>query len=230
MKKISIIIPVYNEKNTIFAILDEVEKTDFCSLEKEIILIDDCSTDGSSNILDGLKNKYKILHHSVNMGKGAAIRTGITAATGDIIVIQDADLEYSPKDYPALIKPVIAGEADVVYGSRFLSESSSKNYMIANYLGNKTLTMFTNILFGSKLTDMETCYKVFKSEFIKNINIKSNRFDFEPEITAKVLKQKIKIKELPINYDARAMHEGKKITWMDGVHAILALLRFRFFD
>ncbi len=230
MKKISIIIPVYNEKNTIFAILDEVEKTDFCSLEKEIILIDDCSTDGSSNILDGLKNKYKILHHSVNMGKGAAIRTGITAATGDIIVIQDADLEYSPKDYPALIKPVIAGEADVVYGSRFLSQSSSKNYMIANYIGNKVLTMFANILFGSKLTDMETCYKVFKSEFIKNINIKSNRFDFEPEITAKVLKQKIKIKELPITYDARAIHEGKKITWVDGVHAILALLRFRFFD
>lgn len=230
MKKISIIIPVYNEKNTIFAILDEVEKTDFCSLEKEIILIDDCSTDGSSDILDGLKNKYKILHHSVNVGKGAAIRTGITAATGDIIVIQDADLEYSPKDYPALIKPLIAGEADVVYGSRFLSASSSKNYMIANYIGNKVLTIFTNILFGSKLTDMETCYKVFKSEFIKGINIKSNRFDFEPEITAKVLKQKIKIKELPIAYDARAMHEGKKITWVDGIHAILALLKFRFFD
>lgn len=230
MKKVSIIIPVYNEESTLNAILKELEQTDFCGLEKEIILVNDCSTDSSAEILESLKNKYKVLSHAVNMGKGAAIRTGVSAATGDIIVIQDADLEYSPKDYPALIKPVVDGEADVVYGSRFLSESSSKNYMLANYLGNKVLTIITNILFGSKLTDMETCYKVFKSEFLKKITIKSNRFDFEPEITAKILKQNIVIKEFPISYDARATHEGKKITWVDGVHAIFALLRFRFFD
>lgn len=230
MEKLSIIIPVYNEENTILTILEEIEKIEFCGLKKEIILVDDCSQDGSSEILQGLKNKYKVLAHSVNMGKGAALRTGIKAATGDIIVIQDADLEYSPKDYPDLIKPVISGEADVVYGSRFLSGSISRNYMLANYIGNKVLTIFTNVLFSSKLTDMETCYKVFKADLLKKIEIKSNRFDFEPEITAKVLKQKVKIKELPISYDARALSEGKKITWIDGIHAILALLKFRFFD
>lgn len=232
MNKVTILIPVFNEINTLRLILQKIDEVSFCGLEKEIILIDDYSTDGTKDILEELKqtypNKYKIYYHEKNMGKGASLRTGFEHITGDITIIQDADLEYNPSDYEPLIEMLVKGEADVVYGSRFLNEKSE--FMLLSKLANKFLTFITNVLYNVRLTDMETCYKAFKTEFIKGIQIKSNRFDFEPEITAKVLKKGAKLKELPISYNAREYGEGKKITWKDGVHAILALVKFRFSD
>ena len=230
MNKVSILIPVYNEINTLLPLLEKVEKASFGGLEKEIILVDDCSTDGTKDILKNLENKYKVLYHKVNQGKGAALRTGFAAVTGDIAVIQDADLEYDPDDYDGVIKLILNEGADVAYGSRFLNLNESKTVVKVNFFANKMLTFMTNLLFGAKLTDMETCYKAFKTEFIKDIQIKSDRFDFEPEITAKVLKKKAKLKEAPIKYCGRTFEEGKKITWKDGIHAVLALVKFRFTD
>ncbi len=230
MNKVSILIPVYNEINTLLPLLEKVEKASFGGLEKEIILVDDCSTDGTKDILKNLEDKYKVLYHKVNQGKGAALRTGFAAVTGDIAVIQDADLEYDPDDYDGVIKLILNEGADVAYGSRFLNLNESKTVVKVNFFANKMLTLMTNILFGAKLTDMETCYKAFKTEFIKDIQIKSDRFDFEPEITAKVLKKKAKLKEAPIKYCGRTFEEGKKITWKDGIHAVLALIKFRFTD
>lgn len=230
MNKVSILIPVYNEINTLLPLLEKVEKASFGGLEKEIILVDDCSTDGTKDILKKLEDKYKVLYHKVNQGKGAALRTGFAAVTGDIAVIQDADLEYDPDDYDGVIKLILNEGADVAYGSRFLNLNESKTVVKVNFFANKMLTFMTNILFGAKLTDMETCYKAFKTEFIKDIQIKSDRFDFEPEITAKVLKKKAKLKEAPIKYCGRTFEEGKKITWKDGIHAVLALIKFRFTD
>jgi len=231
-QKISIIIPVYNEISTLEEILDKVEKTSFCSLEKEIILVDDESSDGTTALLKELEgsSKYKIYFHSKNMGKGAAIRTALEYATGDIIVIQDADLEYDPEDYNNLLPIIIENKADVVYGSRFLEEKMSGAFKLSHYFGNKILTLLTNILYGTTLTDMETCYKAFRADVIKKIDIKSNRFDFEPEITAKVLKMKSHLLEVPISYYGRGHQEGKKITWKDGFSAIRALIKYRFFD
>lgn len=230
MKKISIIIPVYNEINTLDEILKKVENVNFGGLEKEIILVDDMSTDGTREHLRELESKYKIFYHDVNMGKGAAIRTGLEHITGDIMVIQDADLEYDPVDYEDLIKLIIDNRADVVYGSRLTGAKPSRSFMFTHWLGNKILTLTTNILYGATLTDMETCYKAFRTSFLEGIKIKSNRFDFEPEITAKVLKKRARLYELPISYYGREYSEGKKITWKDGVHAIIALIRFRFSD
>lgn len=230
MKKISILIPVFNELNTLEIILKKVEEANFCGLEKEIILIDDYSTDGTRDILEKLKDKYKVLYHEQNMGKGAALRTGFEHVTGDITVIQDADLEYDPNDYEPLIQMLLDGKADVVYGSRFLNTKPAGSIMLTHLLGNKLLTLITNVLYNTTLTDMETCYKAFKTEFIKDIKIKSNRFDFEPEITAKILKKGARLYELPISYYGREFSEGKKITWKDGVHAIAALVKFRFTD
>lgn len=164
------------------------------------------------------------------MGKGAAIRTGMQHITGDIMVIQDADLEYDPKDYNELIKLIIDNKADVVYGSRLTGAKPSRSFMFTHLLGNKFLTLTTNILYGATLTDMETCYKAFRTTFLEGITIKSDRFDFEPEITAKILKKKARLYELPISYYGREYAEGKKITWKDGVHAIIALIKFRFID
>jgi len=230
MQKVSILIPVYNEINTIKIIIEKIEQASFCGLEKEIILIDDFSTDGTRDILKSLEEKYKVIYHEKNQGKGAALRTGFSAVTGDITVIQDADLEYEPSDYEGVIQLILDGKADVAYGSRFLDLSGSKTVVKANFFANKMLTVFTNILFGAKLTDMETCYKAFKTSFIKDINIKSNRFDFEPEITAKVLKKKAKVAEAPITYKGRSFEEGKKISWKDGFPALLALIKYRFID
>ncbi|MBR1907507.1 glycosyltransferase family 2 protein [bacterium] len=226
MTKITILIPVYNEVNTLKQILDKVESIDFYGLEKEIILIDDYSTDGTRELYKELN--YKVLYHDKNMGKGAALRTGFKEASGDIITIQDADTEYEPKDLLPLVKEVLDGKADVAYGSRFLNSDKSENFMLTHFLGNKMLTFITNLLYGAGLTDMETCYKVFRAEFVKHLNIKSNRFDFEPEITAKVLKQGAKLVEIPITYKARSFDEGKKISWKDGFAAIWALVKFRF--
>lgn len=230
MKKITILIPIFNEIATLEAILQKVEEANFCGLEKEIILIDDFSIDGTRDILENLKDKYKIFYHEKNMGKGAALRTGFEHATGDIIVIQDADLEYDPIDYEPLIKLILDGRADVVYGSRLSGGKPSRSFMFTHLLGNKLLTLITNVLYNTTLTDMETCYKAFKADFIKGIQIKSNRFDFEPEITAKVLKKGARLYELPISYYGREYEEGKKITWKDGFHAILALVKYRFTD
>ena len=228
MKKISIIIPVYNEKDTLREIIEKVEQTAFCGLDKELIFVDDFSTDGSGEILREYSQKYKVLSHGINQGKGAAIRTALKEVTGDIVVIQDADLEYDPADYEKLLPLLIENRADVVYGSRFLQNQGNGSFMLTHYLGNKALTLITNLLFNVTLTDMETCYKAFKSEFIKNVDIVSNRFDFEPEITAKIVKQGARIKEVPISYYGRLHAEGKKITWKDGIHAIKALIKFRF--
>lgn len=228
MKKISIIIPVYNEVDTLREIISKVENVPFCGLEKEIILVDDCSNDGSSSILNDYTEKYVVLKHEINLGKGAAIRTALEKVTGDIVVIQDADLEYDPIDYEKLLPLVLENKADVVYGSRFLTNQGNGSFMLTHYLGNKALTLITNLLFNVTLTDMETCYKVFRSEFIKNVKIESNRFDFEPEITAKVIKMGARIKEVPVSYYGRLHAEGKKITWKDGIHAIKALIKFRF--
>jgi glycosyltransferase involved in cell wall biosynthesis len=230
MEKVSIIVPVFNEINTLDKILEKIENVSFCGLEKEIILVDDMSTDGTRELLKNYESKYKVFYHDVNQGKGAAIRTALAHITGDIMVIQDADLEYDPVDYEELLKLIIDDKADVVYGSRLTGAKPSRSFMFTHLLGNKLLTLTTNILYGATLTDMETCYKAFRTTFLKDIKIKSNRFDFEPEITAKVLKKKARLYELPISYYGREYSEGKKITWKDGVHAIIALFKFRFID
>ena len=230
MKKVSIIMPVFNEINTLDTILKKIEDAPFCGLEKEIILVDDRSVDGTREHLKELEDKYKILYHDKNQGKGAAIRTAMTQMTGDIMVIQDADLEYDPVDYQELLQLIIEDKADVVYGSRLTGAKPSRSFMFTHWLGNKVLTLTTNILYGATLTDMETCYKAFKTEFLKDITIKSDRFDFEPEITAKVLKKGARLYELPISYYGREYAEGKKITWIDGIHALWALVKFRFAD
>ena len=225
MNKISILIPVYNEKNTLLEILKQVEAVDF-GLEKEIILIDDYSTDGTKDLYKDLP--YKILYHQRNMGKGASLRTGFNVATGDIIIIQDADLEYNPRDYKPLVELIKSGGADVVYGSRLADTRNSDKFLFLSYLANVTLSFITRILYDTYITDMETCYKAFRADFIKGIRIESNRFDFEPEITAKILKMNARFVEIPISYNARQENEGKKITWKDGVQAIFTLLKYRF--
>ncbi|MBI5453480.1 MAG: glycosyltransferase family 2 protein [Deltaproteobacteria bacterium] len=226
MKKLSVIIPVYNEKETIRDILDRVKAVD---IEKEIILVDDFSTDGSREILQGLAEKgEKVFFHERNMGKGAALRTGFAHVTGDYCIVQDADLEYDPEDYHRLIAPVLKGKAVVVYGSRFTGEH--RNMFFHHWVGNKFLTLVTNMLYNTTISDMETCYKLFRSDIIKSVNIKSNRFNFEPEITAKVLKKGFRIYEVPISYAGREFSEGKKITWRDGFSALWTLLKYRFVD
>lgn len=224
-QKISVLIPVYNEKKSLIELLKKVESVDF-GIEKEIIIIDDYSTDGTKDLYKNLP--YKILYHEKNMGKGAALRDGIKEATGDIIIIQDADLEYNPQDYIPLVNLIKDNKADVVYGSRFLCKQNKGNFLFLSFIANKTLTFITQVLYKTALTDMETCYKAFRADVIKNIEIKSNRFDFEPEITAKVLKQNIRFAELPISYNARGKNEGKKINWKDGVQAIFTLIKYRF--
>ena len=232
MPKLSIIIPVYNEEETILEIIDRVKKAKALNFKKEIIVVDDSSTDKTKDKLKNLKNKsIKIFYHSKNLGKGSAIRTGLENFTGDIVLIQDADLEYDPNEYEKLLKPIIEAKADVVYGSRFevITKNLSKMYKL-HYIGNLLLTFLTNILYGAKISDMETGYKVFKKDVIKKIKLKARRFDFEPEITAKILKKGFKIYEVPINFVGRKFKEGKKITWVDGVKAVYYLLKYRFFD
>lgn len=225
LDKISILIPVYNEKNSLLEIIRRIEAVDF-GLEKEIILTDDYSTDGTRELYSQIP--YKVLYHDRNMGKGAALRTALAEATGDIIIIQDADLEYNPADYVPLVNAIKGGALDVVYGSRFLNPENTKNFLFLSFVANVVLSLITRVLYGVNITDMETCYKAFKTEFIKNIEIESNRFDFEPEITAKVLKQGVRFEEMAITYNARTEAEGKKIGWRDGVQAIKALIKYRF--
>lgn len=225
--KLSIVIPVYNEKNTIDEIIRRVQSVEF---EKEIIIVDDCSNDGTRDRINKISgNNIKKLFHEKNKGKGAALRTGFQHVSGDIVIIQDADLEYNPKEYSNLIEPILDGRADAVYGSRFLG-GPHRVLFFWHYVGNKILTTLSNMLTNLTLTDMETGYKVFKADIIKNINIRSNRFGFEPEITAKLAKRKCVIYELPVSYSGRDYTEGKKIGWKDGVVALYSILRYNLFN
>ena len=224
--------PVFNEAGTINEIISRVEAVNLGDVRKELIIVDDGSKDGTRDVLKKLADEspHKVYFHGHNMGKGAALRTALHYAVGDIILIQDADLEYDPAEYVELIKPILEGRADVVYGSRLSGAKVARAFNYWHYIGNKLLTFVTNVLYNAILSDMETCYKVFRADVIKNIQIKSNKFDFEPEITAKVLKRKYKLYEMPISYYGRDFAEGKKITWRDGFAAIWALIKYRFMD
>ena len=227
--KLSIIVPVYNERNTIQEVLRRVRAVDIGEIAREIIVVDDGSTDGTPDILKLEEDSTtRVLFHESNQGKGAAIRTALPHVTGDYVIIQDGDLEYDPDDYRVMIAPILKKRAEVVYGSRFTGEH--RDMLFWHMLGNKFLSLVTNVLYNTTLSDMETCYKLFSRESLEGIRIKSNRFDFEPEITAKILKKKIRVYEVPISYAGREYHEGKKITWRDGVFALWALVKYRFVD
>ena len=230
--KLSIIVPVYNEEKTLEKIIDRVEKVRIKEVEKELIIVDDGSADFTWKVINKLKAKYnniKIFKHEKNKGKGAAIKTGLGHFSGDIIVIQDGDLEYNPEDFKKLIKPILSRKTKVVYGSRMLGHVTGF-IITSHYYGNKFLTFLTKLLYGQKITDMETCYKMMTKDVVKNIKLESNRFDFEPEITAKIIKKGHKILEIPIDYHCRTFKEGKKINWRDGIIAIYKLLKYRFLN
>ncbi|HDP93893.1 MAG TPA: glycosyltransferase family 2 protein [Candidatus Aminicenantes bacterium] len=223
--KLSVVIPVYNEKSTISGVIEKVRQV---PIEKEIIVVDDGSTDGTSDVLTRHDDDPIITIHKsmVNFGKGAAVRIGFKYATGDMVIIQDADFELDPQEYPQLMAPIEKGEADVVYGSRF--KKLEQKVAFLNLLANKFLVFLTNVLYGSKLTDMETAYKVFRIDVVKKIKLKSMGFEFEPEVTAKILRAGYRIVEVPITYHPRTVEEGKKIGWRDGVKAIWNLFKYRF--
>ncbi len=227
--KLSIVIPCYNETKTIRTIVDRVRSAPVA--DKEIIIVDDCSKDGTRDILRSeiAPLVSKIIYHEVNQGKGAALRTGIAAATGDAVIIQDADLEYDPNEYPRLLKPIIDGKADVVFGSRFAGGDAHRVVYFWHMMGNKFLTLLSNMATNLNLTDMETCYKVFRREVIQKITIEENRFGFEPEITAKVARSGCVIYEVGISYYGRTYAEGKKIGWRDGFRALWAIAKYNFF-
>lgn len=229
--KLSVLIPIYNEKHTILEILRKIDAADLgdISFQKEIVLVDDGSTDGTRQILKELEDKYKIIYHPKNRGKGAAIRTGLNHVFGDYVIIQDADLEYDPDDYKKLLETAIKNKAEVVYGSRRLNPENKYSHL-SFYLGGIVINWLTRILYGIAITDESTCYKLFKTETIKSIPLKCERFEFCPEVTAKIAKRKIKIYEVPINYYPREKKEGKKINWKDGIEALWILLKYKFVD
>lgn len=237
IETLSIVIPVYNECDTWRDLLDRVVQAEVCNLRKEILLIDDASTDGTREQLQrfsGLEESggqitYRVLFHEENQGKGAALRTGFSAATGEIVIIQDADLEYDPNDYPRLLAPILSGEAEVVYGSRFF-HGRPENIYPMNYLANRVLTGLSNLTTRLGTTDMETCYKAFRREVLQKVapTLQQNRFGFEPEITAKIARLKVKFREVPIHYTGRTHEEGKKIGWRDGLKALWCILRYGF--
>lgn len=226
--KLSVLIPVYNEEGSVLAVVDRVRAT---GMADEIVIVDDGSTDRTADrlaTLEGIDGILVVLQ-SPNQGKGAALRTAMKVATGDVLIVQDADFEYDPADYPALLAPILAGETDVVYGSRFLA-GMPPGIMRRSAIANKTLTLMTNVLYGNRLTDMETCYKVFRRSVSDGLVLRANRFDFEPEFTSKILKRGVRIVEVPISFDPRQYAEGKKIGPMDGIMAIWALIKYRFVD
>lgn len=230
IQKLSIVIPVYNEKATVKLLLEKVQAVDLTPIQREIILVDDGSTDGSQDVLREIQARndpmVKVVFKETNSGKGATLKEGFKHTTGDYVIVQDADLEYEPKDYKKLIRALDEENVEVVYGSRFSGNYEDMSNL--HYFGNKILTMITNVLFGVLLTDMETCYKLMPGEFVRAVEIVSPRFNFEPEITAKILKKGMKIREVPISYKGRTHSEGKKITWRDGLVALFTLIKFRF--
>jgi len=228
--KLSVIIPVYNELSTLEELVVHVQNAP--GPEKEIILIDDFSTDGTRELIkEKIEPKVaKVIYQQKNFGKGFALKTGFAAATGDIVLVQDADLEYDPKQYPELIEPIISDKADVVYGSRFMGGGPHRVVYFWHYLGNRMLTLLSNMFTNLNLTDMETCYKIFRREIIQSIDIKEKRFGVEPEMTAKIAKKKIRIYEMGITYYGRTYSEGKKIGWKDGMKAIWCIVRYNLFD
>jgi glycosyltransferase involved in cell wall biosynthesis len=228
--KVSVVIPVYNERSTIEQIVTAVRAADVGDIE--IIVVDDASTDGTQQVL---KEKISTLAHQIiyqphNRGKGAALRAGFAAATGDIILVQDADLEYNPADYPTLLEPILSGKADAVYGSRFMGGRPHRVLYFWHMVGNRFLTLLSNMFTNLNLTDLETCYKAFRADVIKNLDLRENRFGFEPEVTAKLAKTKCRIYEVGISYNGRTYSEGKKVNWKDGFQAIYAILRYNLFS
>ena len=225
--KLSVVMPAYNERPTIEEIVRRVLAV---PLRIELIVVDDGSTDGTREHLIALQRElgFALLQQPRNAGKGAALRAALAEVTGDIVVIQDADLEYSPEEYPELIELICAGRADVVYGSRFLGRH--RVFLFNHYLGNRLLTLLTNVLYNTMLTDMETCFKAMRVEVVRSMTLRSNRFGIEPELTAKIFKRGFRVYEIPITYDGRGYDDGKKITWRDGVAAVWTLLKFRFTD
>lgn len=222
--KLSVVIPVYNERETVLQVIAAVRKVD---LEKEIIIVDDGSSDGTRDLLATISDPtVRVILHDRNQGKGAALRTGFAAAEGDVIIIQDADLEYDPQDYHRLLRPILEGKADVVYGSRFAGGEQHRALFFWHMLGNKFLTLLSNMMTDLNLTDMETCYKVFRREVLQRITIEENRFGFEPEITAKIAKLRVRIYEVGISYAGRTYRDGKKIGWRDGISALRCIFKY----
>jgi glycosyltransferase involved in cell wall biosynthesis len=225
-RSLTVITPVFNERTTVAEVIRRMRAVEL-PVTLQIIAVDDGSSDGSDKVLGAIEDStVRVLRHKQNQGKGAAIRTGLAEAHGDLILIQDADLEYDPNDWPKLLEPILRGKARVVYGSRFTGER--KNMLPLHWVGNRLLSLVTNVLYSSTLSDMETCYKLFDAQVLEGLHIVSNRFDFEPEITAKVLRRGHRIYEVPISYAGREPTEGKKITWRDGIGALRALVKFRF--
>jgi glycosyltransferase involved in cell wall biosynthesis len=228
--KLSVVVPIYNEQDTLAEVIRRVQAAPY---EKEIIAVDDASTDNSREVLKRLaeaNGNLKTFYHERNQGKGAALRTGFAQVTGDVVIIQDADLEYTPEDYPALLEPIEKGVADVVYGTRLVGGRPHRVLFFWHYMGNKVVTTLSNMLTNLNLSDMEVGYKVFKAQVLKDLQIRSNRFGVEPELTAKMAKGRWRIYEVPIQYHGRDYSQGKKITWRDGIAAIFHIIRFRFWD
>ena len=225
--KVSVVIPVFNERNTIEQIVNAVRASDVGDIE--IIVVDDASTDGTQQVLKEKILADQIIYQPRNQGKGAAVRAGFAAATGDVILVQDADLEYNPADYRTLLEPILSGKADAVYGSRFMGGRPHRVLYFWHMVGNRFLTLLSNMFTNLNLTDLETCYKAFRAEVIKNLDLCENRFGFEPEVTAKLAKAKCRIYEVGISYNGRTYSEGKKVNWKDGFHAIYAIVRYNLF-
>jgi glycosyltransferase involved in cell wall biosynthesis len=230
MRKLSVIVPVYNERNTLVEILRRMRAVELPDgVEREIIIVDDGSDDGTRDVLKQLSDStVRVVMHDMNQGKGAAVRTGLETATGDYVLIQDADLEYDPEDWPRLMHPVLRGRARVVYGSRFTGER--RNMLFLHWIGNRFLSLVTNVLYNTTLSDMETCYKLVDKQLFDGMRLQADAFDIEPEITAKILKRGVRIYEVPISYMGREFDEGKKITWRDGFAALWTLVKFRLGD
>jgi len=225
-RKLSVIVPVFDERNTVVEIVRRMRAVQL-PVDLEIVIVDDGSTDGTRDVLRQLADStVRVINHEANRGKGAAIRTGLTHVTGDLVLVQDADLEYDAEDWPKLIGPMLRGKARVVYGSRFTGER--RNMLFLHWIGNRFLSLVTNVLYNTTLSDMETCYKLFDRTLLDGITLRAQRFEFEPEVTAKILRQGVRIYEVPISYTGREFDEGKKITWRDGFVALWTLVKYRF--